>query len=115
MNRPRYAVIFTSRRGDRDAEGYAAMAARMGELARTQPGFCGIESARGADGLGITVSYWDSLPDIVAWRDVAEHRAAQELGRTRWYDEYHVCVCRVESDRRFAAPSKGHADEPRSD
>lgn len=51
---PYYAVIFTSERTDVD-EGYAAMAERMLALARTQPGFLGVESAR--DGVGITVSY----------------------------------------------------------
>ena len=42
---PYYAVIFTSLRTDGD-NGYAAMADRMVELARSQPGFLGIESAR---------------------------------------------------------------------
>jgi hypothetical protein len=52
---PYYAVIFTSIRTDID-EGYAQMAEKMVQLAATQPGFLGMESAR--DGLGITVSYW---------------------------------------------------------
>ena len=56
---PYYAVVFTSLRTDGD-QGYARMAERMMELAAEQPGFLGVESARGADGLGITVSYWTS-------------------------------------------------------
>src|SRR5690606_13676634 len=48
---PYYAVIFTSRRTDGD-QGYAETAERMAELAREQPGFLGVESARGEDGLG---------------------------------------------------------------
>ena len=52
---PYYAVIFTSRRTD-VAEGYDDMSAKMVEMASQQPGFLGVESARGADGLGITVS-----------------------------------------------------------
>jgi hypothetical protein len=52
-----YAVIFTSLRTEGD-QGYAEAAERMLALAREQPGFLGIESARGDDGLGITVSYW---------------------------------------------------------
>ncbi|EJM47726.1 antibiotic biosynthesis monooxygenase family protein, partial [Pseudomonas sp. GM48] len=56
---PYYAVIFTSVRTEGDM-GYAEAAAQMLELAREQPGFLGVESARGDDGLGITVSYWAS-------------------------------------------------------
>jgi hypothetical protein len=43
---PYYAVVFTSRRIDVDAEGYRQTAARMEELARNQPEFLAIESAR---------------------------------------------------------------------
>ena len=57
---PYYAVIFTSVRTPADPEGYEQMAERMVELAREQPGFLGVESTRGSDGLGITVSYWAS-------------------------------------------------------
>ena len=56
---PYYAVIFTSTRTAVD-DGYGSMADRMVELASQQPGFLGVESTRGADGLGITVSYWSA-------------------------------------------------------
>lgn len=55
---PYYAVIFSSRRTPGD-NGYAETAARMEELAATMPGFLGVESARGEDGFGITVAYWN--------------------------------------------------------
>src|SRR5438105_695238 len=76
---PYYAVIFSSHRGDGD-RGYAQMAERMMELAAQQPGFLGVESARGADGFGITVSYWKSEEAIAAWKAHAEHKPAQEGG-----------------------------------
>ncbi len=40
-----YAVIFTSTRTEVEA-GYAEMATKMVELAKAQPGFIGMESAR---------------------------------------------------------------------
>jgi heme-degrading monooxygenase HmoA len=80
---------------------YAEMAERMELLAREQPGFLGIESVRGADGAGITISYWDSLESIHRWRDHSEHRMAQTMGRERWYSEYHLRICRVEAARQF--------------
>jgi heme-degrading monooxygenase HmoA len=102
---PYYAVIFTSVRTDLDAEGYAAAAERMVQLASEQPGFLGVESARGADGLGITVSYWDSLESIRRWREHAEHRLVQRDGRVKWYASYRLRVCRVEEEIRFERPS----------
>jgi heme-degrading monooxygenase HmoA len=93
---PYYAVVFTSVRAATDAEGYEAMANRMVELAKKQPGFLGMESTRGADGLGITVSYWESENAIRRWHQQAEHREAQRLGRERWYDAFQLRVCRVD-------------------
>lgn len=97
---PYVAVIFTSQRvtaaaqtGDDD--GYAAMADAMDAQAKLQPGYLGIESARDADGFGITVSYWRTSEDARACKRVAEHSAAQRLGRERWYRAYRVRVAEV--------------------
>ena len=96
---PYYAVIFSSVRSAQDGDGYGAMAERMEELARQQPGFLGVESVRGADGCGITVSYWDSLEAIGRWGAHIEHRLAQAEGRARWYAAYRLRVCRIEGER----------------
>jgi heme-degrading monooxygenase HmoA len=101
FNPPYYAVVFTSIRTGQDEEGYARTAARMVELAAQQPGYLGIESARGEDGLGITVSYWDSLESIRRWREHAEHQIAQRAGKARWYSTYRLRVCRVEEEILF--------------
>ena len=100
---PYYAVIFTSVRTEGD-RGYGEMAERMVELARQQPGFLGVESVRGADGLGITVSYWSSEGSIAAWKAHAEHRIAQETGRRVWYADYELRVARVE--RAYGKPAR---------
>ncbi len=89
-----YAVIFTSQIANDD--GYAAMSERMEALARQQPGFLGIESVRGEDGVGITVSYWTDLESIRACKANAEHREAQQRGKSEWYSRYKTRVCRVE-------------------
>jgi heme-degrading monooxygenase HmoA len=98
---PYYAVIFTSTRTDGD-DGYAGMADRMVELAAQQPGYLGVESTRGAEGLGITVSYWRDLDSISAWKAVAEHRIAQETGKRRWYEHFEVRIAKVE--RAYSKP-----------
>jgi len=95
---PYYAVIFTSLRTEVDA-GYGAMAEHMVELAAQQPGFLGVESAR--KGVGITVSYWESLEAIRAWKTNAEHLVAQKTGRSDWYRRYKTRIARVERDYGF--------------
>ena len=99
---PYFAVIFTSVRTANDDGGYAVAAERMVELARQQPGFLGVESARGADGLGITVSYWTSEDAIRAWQQNAEHLIAQAQGRERWYAQFELRVARVERAYGFS-------------
>jgi heme-degrading monooxygenase HmoA len=89
---PYTAVIFTSLRTEGD-NGYAAMTRRMMELVAEQPGFLGVESAR--EDVGITVSYWADEPAARAWKQVAEHLAAQERGRSAWYSDYQVRVATV--------------------
>lgn len=96
---PYYAVIFTSRRRAAPGDGYEATAERMIELARARPGFLGVESAR--DEIGITVSYWDDLDAIAAWKADGEHLLAQAEGRDRWYARYAVRIARVEKEYGF--------------
>jgi heme-degrading monooxygenase HmoA len=90
-------VIFASTRtGSGDDDGYASMADRMVELAAQQPGYLGVESTRDADGFGITVSYWATQEDILAWKAHGEHTLAREQGRSDWYAGYELRVARVE-------------------
>lgn len=96
-----YAVIFSSQRSDADPAGYAAMADEMERLARRQPGFIDIESARGTDGFGITVSYWESREAIAAWGRHVDHLAAQKQGRESWYSSYRLRIAEVERETSF--------------
>ena len=95
---PYYAVIFTSLRTEGD-NGYEAMADEMVALAKQQPGFIDIESARNE--MGITVSYWQSLEDIKNWKANIDHLQAQKKGRTTWYSQYKVRICKVEWEYGF--------------
>lgn len=92
---PYCAVIFSSRRTPID-EGYAEMAALMSRMAADQPGYLGSEHARGADGFGITVSYWESEVHAQAWKRVSQHLGAQRLGRERWYSRFVTRVTTVQ-------------------
>lgn len=98
---PYYAVIFTSGLRDDAAPGYEEMAEAMVELAQKQPGYLGFESARGEEGLGMTVSYWKDEASIKAWKNLAKHKAAQETGKKNWYQWFHIHVAKVERTYSF--------------
>jgi heme-degrading monooxygenase HmoA len=97
---PYYAVVFTSVRTDGD-NGYAQRSQEMLRLAAGQPGFLGVDSARGNDGLGITVSYWRDEESISAWRAQADHARTRADGRAHWYESFTVHVARVERSYGF--------------
>jgi heme-degrading monooxygenase HmoA len=105
------AVIFTSLRTAGD-DGYAQTSDEMVRMAAGREGFLGMESARGSDGLGITVSYWRDEAAIRAWKAQADHLAAQAAGKGRWYRAYRVRVCRVEREYGFEAPTPSPPSAP---
>ena len=96
--KPYYAVIFTSTKIEVE-NNYADVANRMVELAATQQGFIGVESARNE--IGITVSYWKSLEAIKSWKNNAEHLLAQQLGKDVFYKSYTTRICKVEREYSF--------------
>lgn len=95
---PYYAVIFTNELTV-DTDGYEEMADKMCQMALKQPGCLGFESAR--NGLGITISYWESLEAIKNWKANTEHLEAQKMGRDIWYKYYKTRICKVERDYGF--------------
>lgn len=94
---PYFTVIFTSERTG-DDDGYGDTSVRMLELASKEEGYLGAESARNAEGQGITVSYWRALEDIKRWKANTEHLLAQKSGREKWYSRYKVRIAQVQRD-----------------
>lgn len=97
------AVIFMSVRTGAENDAYAEAAEAMDALAAAQPGYRGMESARGADGFGITVSYWADDASARAWRDHPDHKAIRDAGRDRWYSRYEVAVGAIDRSYRWRA------------
>lgn len=101
---PYYTCIFVDRRAPGD-NGFAARAAEMVKLATAEPGFLGLDGARGSDGLGILVSYWRDEQSITAWREHAAHAATRAEGRKRpWYEAFTVHIAKVERAYAFTRP-----------
>ena len=99
--KPYFAVIFTAQRSLSGDDIYEITSDRMMQLAQQQPGFLGVESVRGDDGLGITVSYWLDQKSIRNWRRNSEHLVAQEMGRQEFYQWYRVRIAEVADDHAF--------------
>ena len=97
---PYYVVVFASQRTEGD-DGYAEAAQHMAELVTRQPGFLGADSARDANGFGITVAYFSDEESIKQWRLHPEHTETREDGRAKWYENYAVHVAKVERAYRW--------------
>lgn len=98
MKHPYYAVIFTSVRTEIE-NGYDKTSQQMEVLAKQQPGFLGMDSARNE--IGITISYWDGLEAIKNWKKNLDHQVAQKNGKDKWYSSYHVRICKVEREYSY--------------
>lgn len=97
-------MIFLSGRNAIDGEGYGAAAAQMEQAAARRDGYLGIDSARDADGIGITVSWWRDEAAALAWRDDPDHAHIRDSGRAVWYDWYRVVVATVDRAYGWTRP-----------
>jgi len=77
-----YAVIFTSIQSEVNKD-YKEMAELMISLAKKQPGFLGVDSAR-SNGIGVTVSYWETEESIRNWKNHEKGNVRLGAGFTRW-------------------------------
>ncbi len=96
-------VVFRNRLRAGDASAYARVAERMEELARKQPGFRAIKTFAAEDGERVTISEFDSLDAVNAWRANTEHLEAQRRGRDEFYAEFSLQTCELIRERKFAA------------
>jgi heme-degrading monooxygenase HmoA len=93
---PHVVCIFRSVRTGHSADQYEEWSGRIDRLVAMMPGYIGHASFRDeASGQGVTVSYFESMSNLVAWKEVPEHLEAQALGRTAFYLEYEVEVAEI--------------------
>ena len=98
LNTPYYAIVFKTILTDNIAK-YHETGEKMQALEKLQKGYLGIESAR--NDIGIKVSYWETLDDIIAWKNNIEHTNARNLGREKWYQKYQLRICKEEREYGF--------------
>ena len=94
-------VLFHSRLTGQAGEDYAAMADEMLARARGMPGFVSFRHYEGEGGERLDVIHWRDEASLAAWRDDPRHRAAQKLGRERWYTSFEIEVAQLVREQRF--------------
>jgi heme-degrading monooxygenase HmoA len=96
-------TVFRSRLRDDVSDRYTTVAAAMEAKAATMPGFVEFKEFVAADGERLALVTFASAEAEAAWRDDADHRAAQHEGRDAFYAEYDVAVCEVQRRHRWTA------------
>ena len=76
-----------------DVAEYGQRAGKLYEIVAAMPGFRSIRDYAAEDGERMSVIEFDSHEALAAWREHAEHRIAQELGKEKYYTEYHLQIC----------------------
>jgi heme-degrading monooxygenase HmoA len=109
-------VIFEVRPAEGHREEYLDIAARLKPDLEKFEGFVSIERFQSLTDPGklLSLQFWRDEECVLRWRNHAEHRAAQEHGRTSVFDDYRLRVVSVLRDygmfeRREQAPADSRA------
>ena len=93
-------VIFEVVPAEGRTDDYLAMAARMRPLVEEVEGFISVErfqSLTNPEKL-LSVSFFEDEAAVARWRRLAQHRAAQAMGRGEMFDDYRLRVVEVLRD-----------------
>jgi heme-degrading monooxygenase HmoA len=96
-------TVFRSRLRDESVDEYVHTSADMHALVTTMPGLVEVKSFTADDGERVTLVTFTDEDSQRAWREHADHRAAQRAGRDRVYATYSLQVCETIRVRSFTA------------
>jgi heme-degrading monooxygenase HmoA len=102
-------VFVITLRPDLPASEYEATGTRMVELVSSMPGFLGMEYAA-TEGGELLVARFESHEALAAWREEPEHKAAQALGREKFFSHYRIDVCEAVRSYEFDV-TEGRTEE----
>ena len=99
-------TVFRSRLRPGLRDEYVALANRMRELAKTMPGYVSHKDFFSDDGERVAIVEFASEEGQRAWQTNPEHRAAQKLAREKYYLDYHIQVCTLDRESKWAASAE---------
>ena len=106
------AVIFEVLPADGHKQTYLDLAADLRPLLSKIDGFISIERFESLTTPGklLSLSFWRDEQAVEAWRNLAEHRAAQAKGRAGVFADYHLRVASVMRDYGLTDRDQAPAD-----
>jgi len=114
------AVIFEGWTDAAHSGDYLDLAAKLRPLLDDVPGFISVErfqSLADPEKL-LSLSFWQDEAAVAAWRNTAEHRTAQALGRAGVFRDYRIRIAELSRDYGLAdradAPSDSKAAHARA-
>ncbi len=94
-------TIFRSRLRPENADEFHELADKMMKLAEAMPGFVSYKLYTSEDGERCSIVEFESHEELLAWRNLPEHREAQRIGRERYYQEYTLHVTEPVRESQF--------------
>jgi heme-degrading monooxygenase HmoA len=88
-------TVFRSRLRPENSEAFFELADQLGGEAEAMPGFISRKVFHAEDGERVTIIEFESEEKHRAWAEHHGHRAAQKLGREKFYSEFSLQICEV--------------------
>ena len=106
------AVIFEVFPADGQRQEYLDMAAALKPLLEQADGFISIERFESlyTPGKLLSLQFWRDEESLTRWRNVAEHRSAQQVGRNGLFDDYRLRIAAVIRDYGMAERAEAPVD-----
>jgi len=95
-------VVFRARRTvEGDGPEYKHWLLRMSEIACKMPGYISHKAYIAEDGERLTFFEWESAETLQAWATHPEHVPVQQMGRDKFYTDYHLQVGELVRESKF--------------
>ena len=95
-----YAVIFEVWPTREGKDEYLQIASKLKEFLENREGFISIERFQSLtdENKLLSLSFWEDEKDIEIWRNMFEHRIAQDKGNAGIFEDYRIRVANVLRD-----------------
>lgn len=95
-----YAVIFEVWPTKDGKEEYLQIASKLKEFLQNREGFISIErfQSLSEENKLLSLSFWEDEKAIEIWRNMFEHRIAQDKGNSKIFEKYRIRVANVLRD-----------------